>query len=153
VSRWWSASADRETATNAQGILAEPAALEKAERECADDADERAAARARAAERRVEEDRVLVKRMAEQIAVLFPGAPPNEAGAIAEHTARRHSGRVGRTEEGRKLKESALTLAVIAAIRHNHTNYDELLARGVDRADARERVASQVDFILRSWRG
>jgi len=135
-----------------QGILVEPVALEKAEQECTEDADERAAARVRGAERRREEDRALAARMAQQIGTLFPGCPMREAAAIAEHTARRGSGRVGRTEAGRKLEEQALTLAVIAAIRHNHTNYDELLAKGVDRATARQRVADQVEAILDQWR-
>ena len=135
-----------------QGILVEAAALDKAEQECTEDADERAAARARGAERRHEEDRALAVRMAQQIGALFPGCPMPEAAAIAAHTARRGSGRVGRTESGRKLEEQALTLAVIAAIRHKHTNYDELLAEGVDRATAGQRVADDVQAILDRWR-
>ena len=35
--------------------------------------------------------------MTKQIAILFPGCPPRDAAAIAEHTAVRGSGRVGRT--------------------------------------------------------
>lgn len=135
-----------------QGILVEPAALEKAEQECAEDAAERAAERARAAERRCEEDRLLAARMAGEIRELFPGCPPAEAAAIAAHTAKRGSGRVGRTAAGRKLDERALTLAVIAAVRHNHTNYDELLAGGLEREAARARVAGRVDDILERWR-
>ena len=135
-----------------QGILVEPVALEKAERECTKDADERAAVRVRAAERRREEDRALAVRMAQQIGALFPGCPMREAAAIAEYTVQRGSGRVGRTEAGRKLEEHPLTLAVIAAIRHNHTNYDELLANGVDRDTARRRVADQAEAILEQWR-
>jgi len=135
-----------------QGILAEPAALEKAEQECTVDAGERAAARVRAAQRRSEEDRELAVRMAQQIGVLFPGCPTREAAAIAEHTARRGSGRVGRTEAGRRLAEQALTLAVVAAVRHKHTNYDELLANGVDRAIARQSVADKVEATLEQWR-
>ena len=135
-----------------QGILVEQSALEKAERECTQDADERAAARARGAERRREEDRALVARMAQQIGMLFPGCPPPAAEEIARHTAQRGSGRVGRTEAGRKLDEQALTLAVAAAVRHNHTDYDELLASGLDRADARQRVADRVEEILAAWR-
>jgi hypothetical protein len=72
--------------------------------------------------------------------------------AIAEHTALRGSGRVGRSEAGRNLDEKALTLAVGAAIRHNHTTYDELLARGVDRRDARLQIAGKVEEILARWR-
>jgi hypothetical protein len=135
-----------------QGILVETPSVEKAERECLEDADERAAARARGAERRQRQDVELAGRMAKQIAMLFPGCPINEVREIAEHTARRGSGRVGRTEAGRNLDESALTLAVVAAIRHRHTRYDELLARGLNRVTAREQIASAVDEILTIWR-
>ncbi|MGH9675273.1 MAG: DUF2293 domain-containing protein, partial [Bryobacteraceae bacterium] len=65
-----------------QGILVERAALEQAERECTDDAGERAAARARGAARRREQDRELVARMAQQIGMFFPGCPPGEVTAI-----------------------------------------------------------------------
>src|ERR1035438_7090296 len=53
-----------------QGILVETAALERAEQECVVDADERAVARARGAERRREQDRETVDRMIKQIAML-----------------------------------------------------------------------------------
>ncbi len=66
-------------------------------------------------------------RKAQQIGILFPGCPPDEAAAIAEHTARRGSGRIGPDRGGPTAGEQALTLAVIAAVRHNHTDYDELL--------------------------
>jgi hypothetical protein len=135
-----------------QGILVETSALEIAERECAEDADERAAGRAREAVRRREEDRKLVARMAKQIGVLFPGCPPLELASIAEHTALRGSGRVGRTESGRNLEERALTAAVVAAVRHKHTEYDKLLAQGIDRAAARESVGDKIDKILAVWR-
>lgn len=72
-----------------QGILVERAALEKAEQECVEDADERAAARMREAERRREQDRELVVRMMKQIEILFPGCPAHEAAGIAEYTAAR----------------------------------------------------------------
>jgi hypothetical protein len=135
-----------------QGILVERTALEKAERECVEDADERAVARAHEAERRREQDRELVVRMVKQIGNLFPGCPLPGVVAIAEHTAVRGSGRVGRSEAGRNLGERALTLAVAAAVRHNHTEYDKLLASGVDRATARERIANEVEEILAAWR-
>jgi hypothetical protein len=135
-----------------QGVLVETLALESAERECAEDADERAAGRAREAVRRREEDRKLVARMAQQIGVLFPGCPPHELATIAEHTAARGSGRVGRTGAGRNLEERALTAAVVAAVRHQHTEYDKLLERGMDRAEARESVGDKIDEILAAWR-
>jgi hypothetical protein len=135
-----------------QGILVEQTALEKAEQECVHDAGERAAARARAAVQRIEQDRKLVVQMIKLIAELFPGCPATEIAAIAEHTAVRGSGRVGRSEAGRNLDEKALALAVGAAVRHNHTRYDVLLASGVDRADARQQIAGKVEEILAKWR-
>ena len=69
------------------------------------DADELAAARARGAAQRRELDRELIVKMTKQIAILFPGCPPHHAAAIAEHTAVRGSGRVGRTAAGRNLEE------------------------------------------------
>jgi hypothetical protein len=135
-----------------QGILVEKAGLEKAEQECTADADERAAARARGALQRREHDRELVARMTKEIAALFPGCPPRDAAAIAQHTAVRGSGRVGRTAAGRKLEESALTAAVAAAVRHRYTDYDALLASGLDRSLARQQVADQVHTILDAWR-
>lgn len=135
-----------------QGILVETSALQEAEQECLDDADERAAAQARGAERRREQDAELAAQMTKQISTLFPGCPEREAAEIAGHTAQRGSGRVGRTEAGRNLDERALTLAVVAAIRHQHTDYDELLASGVDRVSARQQIADRVEEILASWR-
>ncbi len=135
-----------------QGILVEIAALEKAEQQCTADAEERAAARALGTVRRREQDRELVARMVARIGILFPGCPPGEAADIAAHTATRGSGRVGRAAAGRNLDESALTAAVAAAARHRHTQYDELLASGLDRTAARQRVADRLEHILKEWR-
>ena len=135
-----------------QGVLVETSALERAERECAEDADERAAGYAREAVQRRDEDRKLVARMAKQIGILFPCCPPHELATIAEHTAARGSARVGRTEAGRNLEERALTAAVVAAVRHKHTEYDKLLERGMDRAAARRAVGDKIDEILAAWR-
>ncbi|HEV2493633.1 MAG TPA: DUF2293 domain-containing protein [Terriglobia bacterium] len=49
---------------------------------------------------------------------------------------------------GQALEEDALTAAVIAAIRHRHTNYDELFMTGCDRAEVRD----EVDRVLDRWR-
>lgn len=135
-----------------QGVFVETSALDRAERECAEDADERAAGCAREAVRRREEDRKLVARMAKQIGVLFSCCPPHELATIAEHTAARGGGRVGRTEAGGNLEEGALTAAVVAAVRHKHTEYDKLPVRGMDRTAARERVAGKIDEIMAAWR-
>jgi len=135
-----------------QGVLVEKPALEKAEQECLEDAGERAEARAKAAVGRKEEDRDLVKGVTVAIGKLFPGCPSAERAAIARHTAVRNSGRVGRSAAGRGLNDKALTAAVVAAVRHMHTEYDELLAGGMERDLARHRIADKVDSILNSWR-
>ncbi|MGJ5819035.1 DUF2293 domain-containing protein [Paludibaculum fermentans] len=135
-----------------QGILVEPAALERAERECAADADQRAQARAAGAVRREKEDRDFTHRLTRQLLVLFPGCPPREAERIAAHTAVRGSGRVGRSAAARKLDDRALHAAVAAAVRHNHTDYDQRLAAGADRESARAAVGPQVHRILDAWR-
>jgi hypothetical protein len=135
-----------------RGVLVEKSALEKAEQECSEDAGERAKARAAGTARRKEQDRELIGRMTAQIGKLFPRCPPREAAAIAAHTATRNSGRVGRTLAGRNLDEGALTAAVTAAVRHQHTEYDELLAAGLDRLLTREKIADRVQAILAAWR-
>ncbi len=134
-----------------QGILVQEAALSQAEEECLSDADLRAQRREREALRRRDEDKELVELMADKIRSIFPGCPPNEAHAIAEHTAAGCSGRVGRSAAGRALDEDALRLSVIASIRHHHTNCDELMMQGVDRASARQQVQEQIDQVVRAW--
>jgi hypothetical protein len=134
-----------------QGILVEEPALAKAEEECTADAADRARQREIAAKQRQTDDRKLVEKMAGRIQELFPNCPPREARTIASHTAVRGSGRVGRTAAGRALDEDALRMAVIAAIRHKLTDYDELLAAGLEREQARARVRDRVDEILENW--
>jgi hypothetical protein len=135
-----------------QGILISEPALDQAEEECLADGELRALRRERDAERRAEYDRDLVAQMAQEISRLFPGCRAKEAQAIAEHTARRGSGRVGRTDAGKSLEEGALTLAVIAHIRHRHTRYDQLLMRGYYRQEARASIGDEVDRVLETWR-
>ena len=136
-----------------QGLLVSEAALARAEEECAADAPERAAARARAAVARLEEDREFVTALTAAISQRYPGCPADEARQIAEHTGLRSSGRVGRSAAGRALDASAVDLAVRAHIRHAHTNYDELLMRGTERMAARALVREKIDRVLAKWSG
>jgi len=135
-----------------QGVLVEEGALDRAEEECHADAAERLADRERATRRRAEQDRNLAARMTESILALYPRCPPAEAQAIAAHTSRRGSGRVGRTAAGRSLETEALSAAVIAAIRHRHTGYDHLLMHGYSRGDARDAVRDEINRVLERWR-
>jgi hypothetical protein len=134
-----------------QGVLVEEAALDKAQEECLSDEEVRARRREREAARRQEEDYELVQEMAGRIRALYPGCPAGEALAIARHTAERGSGRVGRSASGRALDEGALRLAVIASVRHQHTHYDELLMRGLERSEARWAVRDKIEEVLSSW--
>lgn len=135
-----------------QGLLVEAFALEKAEQECSEDAGERAGERKRAEVAREKDDEKLAAAMARRILELFPGCPPEEAIKIAQHTATRGSGRVGRSAAGRALDDKALTLAVRAAVRHHWTDYDDLLAHGMDRELARGRVSGSIEERIEHWR-
>ena len=134
-----------------QGILVEEAALEQAEAQCLADEDARSRRRERDRERRADQDVVVEARLAEAVARLFPGCPARRAAAIARHAAVRGSGRIGRSGAGRALEEQAVALAVIASVRHQDTDYDELLMTGVPRAVAREQVRPAVVRVLAAW--
>ena len=136
-----------------QGVLVEQPALELAEEQCLADEDVRARQRERAREKRADEDVEFQQLMAAEISRLFPKCPADRAEAIAKHAGTRSSGRVGRSAAGRALEESAVTLAVVASIRHEDTQYDELLMAGVDRSAAREQIRGELDEVLESWRG
>jgi hypothetical protein len=134
-----------------QGILAEPAAIARAEEESLADADLRARRQEQAALRREIEDKEFVEAFARAIREQYPGCPAGEEQQIAAHTCRKYSGRVGRSAAAKELAPEAIRLAVIAHIRHVHTDYDELLCRYADRESARWQVCEQVDVILRQW--
>ncbi len=134
-----------------QGLLVEERALETAEAECLADKDARAAARARAAERRAEIDMQYVTSFAQRVREIFPYCPPGRESVIAAHACQKYSGRVGRSLSAKALDESAIRLAVAAHVRHGETQYDELLMEGQDRFDARARVQSKVEEILEKW--
>ncbi len=135
-----------------QGLLVEEAALDAAERQCLSDEVARERRRERDRQRRVNEDLALVAATVDHIRRLFPNIPSARAEAIAAHTGQRGSGRVGRTAAGRALADDAIVSAVVASVRHEDTDYDELLMSGIARADARERVRADIDRVLDLWR-
>jgi hypothetical protein len=135
-----------------QGILVEPQALELAEQQCLSDEEVRRRRRERDQLRREADDVAFQEKEAAEIVRLFPGCPKRRARQIARHTGQRGSGRVGRSAAGRALDDNAITLSVVASVRHEDTNYDRLLMSGVPRVEARERVRPAVDRVLDSWR-
>ncbi len=135
-----------------QGVLVDETALARAEQECLADGQARALARQRAAEYRERVDARYAAAFARRLGDLFPGCPIRERQTIAAHACQKHSGRIGRSAAAKQFDVEALELAVRAHIRHGHTSYDELLARGVDRSEARATVRGAVDDVVERWR-
>ena len=135
-----------------QGLLVEKEALEQAERECLADSEVRVRRREREVARRTELDRQYIERFAVRVRELFSGCPPGREMIIAEHACLRYSGRIGRSAAAKSLDENAVRLAVISHIRHTETTYDELLARGHERWEARGQVEEAVDRVLSEWK-
>lgn len=134
-----------------QGLLVQEEALRRAEEECLADGEIRIRRQEREAARRRELDHAYIEEFARRLGQLFPGCPDERARAVAGHACEKYSGRVGRSTAARRFDEEAIRLAVCAHLRHTDTNYDELLARGFDREEARSRVRERVDRLLEAW--
>jgi len=134
-----------------QGILVEAEAIERAETECLADAERRRRQAERRAVRVAELDEVFVEKFARAIRQRFPKCPATDANRIAEHACLRSSGRVGRTAAAKQFDPDAIYLAVVAAVRHEFTDYDILLLRGIERFEARSLVCDKVDKKLKDW--
>jgi hypothetical protein len=79
----------------------------------------------------------------------FPKMPKIDKNLILCHGFRKHSGRVGRN--GSMALAKKVTLAVIAHIRHRHTDYDTLLRHGQAREATRKAIWKQIDNTMREW--
>lgn len=53
----------------------------------------------------------------------------------------------------KSLDPKALRLAVVAHIRHAHTDYDRRLTRHGDRLLARQEIRGALDRVLEQWEG
>jgi len=131
-----------------QGILAQTDAIRRAEEESLGHAELRERRRERESPRREAEYKCYMAAVAEELKELFPGCPPGEAEAIADHACAKYSGRVGWSAAAKEFDQKALRLAVIAHIRHEHTAYDRLLRVTGDRAVARAEVSERIDLVL-----
>ena len=85
----WSSSRRR---YERQGILAEPAAIEKAQKECLADADLREARRRREAIRNEQIDQEFVTAFASKIRKRYPRSPTAVETRVAEHACAKYSG-------------------------------------------------------------
>ena len=136
-----------------QGLLVEEEALHEAEASCLADEEARARRRERASLRRAEQDEEFVTRFAARVREVFPGRPEGREIVIAQHACEKYSGRVGRSAAAQRFDDGAVRLAVLAHVRHRETGYDELLASGEERQDARALVRGEVDAVLERWSG
>ena len=134
-----------------QGLLVEEDALHRAEASCLADEEARTRRRERAALRRAEQDEDFVSGFAARVRGLFPGCPQGRETAIAGHACEKYSGRVGRSAAAQRLDDEAVRLAVVAHVRHRETAYDEMLAGGEDRLEARALVRDEVEAVLERW--
>ncbi len=135
-----------------QGILVEEEALAQTEAACLAHQEARERRPLRQLERRAVEDNSFTDALAKEIVRLFPSCPQERAEIIATHAGSRGSGRVGRSAAGRAFDHDALTLAVVASVRHSDTGYDQLLMSGIPREEARDRVRSDIQSVLEAWR-
>ena len=136
-----------------QGLLVEEYSLQRAEAECLEDAEARAIRRRRDAERRVRLDEDYVAAFAWQLRTRYPRCPDGEERIIASRACQKYSGRIGRAAAAKAFDPEAIDLAVIAHIRHGHTEYDTLLVSGWERYAAQDEVRPEVEATLSEWRG
>ena len=134
-----------------QGILAEPEAIRRAEEESAADADQRGRCQKKAAKRREKADEAYKAQFAKAIRQQYPGCPEEDCAEIAVHACEKYSGRVGRSAAAKEFDATAIRLAVVAHIRHKHTDYDRLLGRYDDKQLARWEVRGKIEAILGEW--
>ena len=84
------------------------------------------------------------KAIADALTLLLPGAPYSDIEAIRNEAGSKHM---------RELPPSiAVWLSTIAHIRHQHTDYEQLLGEGYDRDSARFFVVERTNEVLTSWR-
>ncbi len=134
-----------------QGLLVDEEALALAEAECLADADARAARVQRRRQREAELDWEYIHRFAEAVRQQYPGLPAGREHLVAEHACRKYSQRVGRTSAAKALDPGAVDLAVRAHARHAETAYDNLLAQGYTRHEARAQIREDLREVLERW--
>jgi hypothetical protein len=136
-----------------RGTLVEAAAIERAKESCAADAGKRAV---KAVKRRAKDEvaeREYLGQFRARILEMYPRCPSEAASEIARHACEKYSGRVGRSASAKEFDPEKVTLAVRAHIRHVHTEYDALLAKGLSPREARPLIRGRVEEVVREWSG
>jgi hypothetical protein len=86
----------------------------------------------------------LQKEIAKALSTLVPGIPFADAQAVKLQAASRHF---------RSYPPGiSVWLSLVAHIRHQHTEYDQLLADGYDVESARHFVLGETNAVLTLWR-
>ena len=134
-----------------QGLLVEPEALIRAEKECEGEAADRKISQEHAVIVRECADKEYIAQFSKQILMQYPGCPTQEAEAIADHACQKYSGRIGRSSAAKAFDAKAIELAVKAHVRHKHTCYDQLLMKGWERTESRSAIAEKLDQVMREW--
>jgi hypothetical protein len=134
-----------------QGILVASEAIEAARLQCQADEPERLKKRQSSAKSRLKKESNYVEQFAKCVRDMYPNAPIGTELQIAEHACETGSGRVGRSQGAKQLSKGYVRLAAIAYVRHKHTIYDRLLAKGCPRDLARDNIRGKVDQVLGEW--
>jgi hypothetical protein len=90
-----------------------------------------------------------IAKAAADLDVQFPKMPKSEKELALKHGFKKHSGRVGRTAQIPLSKK--VLLAVIAHVRHKHTDYDALLRDGKERGAARKATWKRIEHVMGGW--
>lgn len=94
-------------------------------------------------------DTALSKKVKVELLNTFLYIPQERVGQILHHMLKKRSGRVGRSRDI-DLRRTVI-LGAVAHIRHKLTRYDQLLEKGISRAEARIQVQHEIDEVLRTW--
>jgi len=144
------------------GVAALEAAIDEAKEEVAASTPRREAARERSRERRALEEAEYRSAFERELLRLFPAIPPEDRDTIVRHTCEVSSGRVGRSSWAKSLAAEPIRLAVLAHIRHAHTDYDARLRQAgfgnafgragrEAREAARRAVRRTIDEVAARW--
>ncbi|KAL5411679.1 hypothetical protein PMIN03_004718 [Paraphaeosphaeria minitans] len=109
-------------------------------------ANETRAARKLTTEKR---DTATIRQAAAELDSQFSKIPEQDRELVLKHGFKKHSGRVGRTNLIPLARK--VLYAVVAHIRHRHTNYDTLLDGGMSRDAAKKTIKKKLQETLRRW--
>lgn len=84
---------------------------------------------------------------AESVRFRFPSMPENDVQKVSRHATEIGSGRVGRASG----VDDPVHNAVVAHIRHQHTNYDSNFELGIEKSENRAEVSQKISQIYDSW--